>query len=188
MSPPISVFLDFNLPNATTWFYFSWLLAIALFFKFSRLLSMRNWDVVALFLLVPGLLLRQEPAGEQPAAPEAGASEVQGPAATPAPQPASSRILWFAYLGLLCGSAYFFIRCLVDLALVRRPALAPNLTLGGLAWLACALFVCLVVVAVRRPATDTPAKGSVPLDIMETQAESAVKNVVPEEFPPRVWA
>src|SRR5437588_469637 len=59
MNPPISVFLDFNLPNATTWFYFSWLLAIALFFKFSRVLSMRNWDVVMLFLLVPGLLLVQ---------------------------------------------------------------------------------------------------------------------------------
>src|SRR5437588_11377352 len=51
---------DFNLPNATTWFYFSRLLAVALFFKFTRLLSMRNWDVLTLFLLVPGLLLLQE--------------------------------------------------------------------------------------------------------------------------------
>src|SRR5438034_9316482 len=57
---PYSVFLEFSLPNATTWFYFSFLLAVALFFKFSRLLSMRNWDVVTIFLLVPGLLLLQE--------------------------------------------------------------------------------------------------------------------------------
>ena len=35
-----SIFLDFNLPNATTWFYFALLLAIALFFKFTRVLSM----------------------------------------------------------------------------------------------------------------------------------------------------
>ena len=55
-----TVFLEFNLPNATTWFYFSFLLAVALFFKFSRLLSMRNWDVLTIFLLVPGLLLLQE--------------------------------------------------------------------------------------------------------------------------------
>src|SRR5438874_244043 len=55
-----SIFFDFQLPTAATWFYFSLLLAIALFFKFSRLLSMRNWDVLAIFLLVPGLLLLQE--------------------------------------------------------------------------------------------------------------------------------
>src|SRR5438132_14245155 len=59
-----SIFYDFNLPNATTWFYFSLLLAVALFFKFSRLLSVRNWDVLALFLLVPGLLLLQEAQGQ----------------------------------------------------------------------------------------------------------------------------
>ena len=60
MPAPESIFLDFRLPNATTWFYFSFLLAIALFFKFTRLLSVRNWDVVSLFFLVPGLLLIQQ--------------------------------------------------------------------------------------------------------------------------------
>src|SRR5437870_1140983 len=60
MSVVGSIFWDFNLPNSTTWFYFSFLLAMALFFRFSRLLSMRNWDVVTLFLLVPGLLLLQD--------------------------------------------------------------------------------------------------------------------------------
>src|SRR5262245_50203391 len=60
MTPSGSIFLDFSLPNATTWASFSFLLAIALFFKFSRLLSIRNWDVLTLFLLVPGLLLLQE--------------------------------------------------------------------------------------------------------------------------------
>jgi hypothetical protein len=55
-----SIFSDFKLPTAATWFYFSLLLALALFFKFTRLLSMRNWDVVTIFLLVPGLLLLQE--------------------------------------------------------------------------------------------------------------------------------
>src|SRR5450631_4037125 len=68
-----STFLDFNLPNATTWFFFSFLLAMALFFKFSRLLSVRNLDVVMIFLLVPGLLVVQAvrpqptPAEKQPA-------------------------------------------------------------------------------------------------------------------------
>src|SRR5436309_15224214 len=55
-----SIFLDFKLPTAATWFYFSLLLSVALFFKFSRLLSMRNWDVVTIFLLVPGVLLIED--------------------------------------------------------------------------------------------------------------------------------
>src|SRR5690242_1483068 len=105
---PMSIFLDFNLPNATTWFYLSWVLAVALFFKFNRLLSLRNWDLLSLFLLVPGLLLLQE---EYARAAAAGV------------KPDIVR-LWFGYFWLVAGSFYFFVRCVVDLALVRRPALA----------------------------------------------------------------
>jgi hypothetical protein len=138
---PATIFFDFNLPNATTWFYFSWLLAVALFFKFSRFLSVRNWDVLALFLLVPGLLLLQE------------AHFVH-----------SEKRLWFGYLWLLGGSAYFFGRCLFDLTLIRRPALGPNLNFGGLAWLGGALFVCLVSVALRQPhgPAEPSAVGKIP--------------------------
>src|SRR5215471_19093320 len=112
-----SIFLDFNLPNAATWFYFSLLLGIALFFKFSRLLSVRNVDVLTLFLLVPGLLLLQEgrqatfgaqpptavkaaqfvlAAGESVAAPAEGISGVAPLAGAAAPTwvPAS-RLVWF---------------------------------------------------------------------------------------------
>jgi len=45
-------FKTFLYPMDLVW---SFLLAVALFFKFSRFLSMRNWDVVSIFLLVPGL-------------------------------------------------------------------------------------------------------------------------------------
>src|SRR5438552_130306 len=55
-----SIFFDFSLPNAATWFYFSFLLAHAIFFKFDRLLTLRNWDLFTLYLLVPGLLFLQE--------------------------------------------------------------------------------------------------------------------------------
>src|SRR5437764_11482387 len=127
-----SIFFEFNLPNGTTWFYFSFLLAVALFFKFSRLLSVRNRDVVTVFLLVPGLLLLQD-ARPNPATPEkhpavaaasviaasggnavalpvAGLSGVGALARTPELAPANT--LWFGYLWLLCGSAYFLVRCL----------------------------------------------------------------------------
>jgi len=45
--------------EATTWAYVSSLLMLALFFKFSRLWSMRNLDLILLVLLAPGLLLYQ---------------------------------------------------------------------------------------------------------------------------------
>src|SRR5438477_9519975 len=145
---PATIFFEFNLPNATTWFYFSLLLAVALFYKFSRLLSVRNWDVVMLFLLVPGLLLLQEAHTRH-----------------------SETRLWFGYLWLLGGSAYFFGRCLFDLALVRRPALRPNLNFGGLAWLGGALAVCLVSVALRQPhgPAETAAVGKVPAAVETAQ-------------------
>jgi hypothetical protein len=150
-----SIFEHFDLPNAPTWFYLSLLLAIALFFKFSRLLSVRNLDVLTLFLLVPGLLLLMD------------ATENRN---------ATEKSL--GYLWLLLGSGYFLFRCLLDLTLVRRPALTPNLNLGGLAWLAAALFVCLVVVAYRRPRDPAEKLGSGPAMLEHAQevATDVVKN------------
>ena len=163
MFASISEFLNFNLPNATTWFYFSFLLAVALFFKFSRLLSIRNWDVIFLFLLAPGLLLIQpDPQAAlriagflgQASAAGAGLERVLGPvgmlAADPSPVFFSVSWTWLGYLWLLCGSVYFFVRCLVDLTLVKRPALGPNLSFGGMVFLATALFICLLAVAFRQ--------------------------------------
>src|SRR5579864_9480892 len=171
-----SIFFDFNLPNGTTWFYFSFFLAVALFLKFSRVLSIRNWDVVTMFLLVPGFLLLQE-ARPKPQHPEkntdvAIANLIANNASNYLMVPATGlgsvglliradnpginagRVLWFGYLWLLVGSAYFLIRCLLDLILVSRPALSPNLSFGGLAWLAGTLFVCLIAVAYRPERTQ----------------------------------
>src|SRR5262245_43645973 len=120
-----SIFYEFNLPNAATWFYFALLLGVALFFKFSRLLSVRNLDVLTLFLLVPGLLLLQEghglapssqaktaaraaqlvtAAGQSMGAPTPGLSGVVSVlGAAVAPQASASRLVWFGYLWLFCG-------------------------------------------------------------------------------------
>ena len=40
----------------TTWFYLASILSIALFFKFNRVWSIRNLDLVGLILLAPGLV------------------------------------------------------------------------------------------------------------------------------------
>jgi hypothetical protein len=107
------IFLDINLPNPATWFYFSGLLAVALFFKFTRFFSVRNLDVLALFLPMPGFLLLIE---------------------------GTEKGFW-GYLWLLGASLLLLGRCLLDLFLVRKPALGSNLDRAGLAWLAGALYV-----------------------------------------------
>jgi hypothetical protein len=172
-----TIFLAFELPNATTWFYFSLILALAFFVKFSRLLSIRNWDVLSLFLLVPGLLLLEEgqtTPREPPSRASEGASETK---TVHANGNVPNSLRWFGYVWLLAGSFYFLVRCVVDLALVRRPVLTPNLSVGGLAWFGGALLVALIVVAVR-PA-DGPASGtgreSAALVQLESGVETAAK-------------
>jgi len=179
-----SIFQNFWLPNATTWFYFSLLLAIALFFKFTRFVSVRNWDVVAVFLLVPGMLLIEDaqPLPAQKTAAAAGLAGDIGAAlaaapvagggvgalATSAAKASASMepkpLLKLGYIWLLCGSAYLLLRCLFDLALVQRPALRPNLNFSGLAWLAGTLFVCLTAVAFRPEEARSQIKPTRPIE------------------------
>jgi hypothetical protein len=150
-----SIFFDINLPNAATWFYFSGLLAVALFFQFSRLLSFRNLDVLTLFLPMPGFLLLIEPGGAK----------------------------FFGYLWLLGASLFFLARCLLDLTLVRRPALGPNLNLSGLAWLGGTLYVSLAAVAFNQPEPDVPNsdQGTSPTDtIVKDPSKKVVKPAAPD--------
>ncbi|MDB5309642.1 MAG: hypothetical protein JWO38_3844 [Gemmataceae bacterium] len=159
-----SIFLDFNLPNAATWFYFSLILTVALFFQFGRVFSIRNLDLLTLFLLTPGFLLLQEAhtllAANTADSPEAVWQTARG-----------QRELIFAYTWLLAGSGYWLVRAIVDLALVRRPVANPNLNTPGLAWLGLALFFCLTAVAIRRtgdPVVSGPV-GSRPIPIEQFQ-------------------
>lgn len=161
---PPSIFLDFNLPNAATWFYFSLILTVALFFQFTRLLSVRNLDLLTLFLLAPGFLLLQEAHALLAAAPN-----------VPEPERAllqeqGNRELVIAYAWLLAGTVYWFGRAIVDLALVRRPPISPNLNPLGLGWLGLAMFFCLTAVAVRRNADQAePQVGTRPVAITQVQ-------------------
>ncbi len=157
-----SIFLDFNLPNAATWFYFSLMLVGGLFLRFTRFVSLRNWDLLALFLLAPGFLLLQEAHVLLYAAKHNGLDAT----ANSKLSERGNMLLFWGYVWLIAGSGYWFVRCLLDLALVRRPSLAPNLNLAGLSWMAAGLLICMTVVAMRRM-PDVPVeqigKGSVVL-------------------------
>lgn len=144
------VFLEFQLPNGTSWFYLSFLLMIAIYFRFARFFSLRNWDVITLFLFVPGLLavtqgtqtlLGNETPVVSPVAKTAPAVTTAAGSDNDTLITASQAVLMLhaGYVWLFCVTGYFLFRSLIDLAMVRRPRLDPNLNMSGLAFLAIAL-------------------------------------------------
>jgi hypothetical protein len=160
-----SIFLDFNLPNSATWFYFSFLLALALFFRFDRLLSLRNWDLLTLYTIVPGVLCLQEAHALQKFLELAGSQFADAESLGWR----SKVLIVLGYTWLMIGSVYYFVRCLFDLGLEKRPALSPNMNVPGLSCLAIALFVCLTAVAVRRIPDSPEQVGRGPVALAKVQ-------------------
>jgi hypothetical protein len=154
-----SIFLDFNLPNAATWFYFSLLLTVALFFQYYRPLALRNFDLLALFLFVPGFLFLQEKGGTE--------NRLAG------------------YVWLLAASGFWFVRCLVDTVVTRRPVSSPNLNTPGLVWFCMAILICLTAVAYRRPAEPKDQAGKQPAVVagMEKGAAAVIGQANVAEAP-----
>ena len=156
-----SVFLDFQRLNGTTWFYMSFLLMIAIYFRFSRFFSLRNWDLITLFLFVPGLLatsridrsaLMQFQQGLQ--------------SRTSVLEPLDRGMLHYGYVSLFIVSGYFLVRCGLDLFLSRRPRLEPNLNISGLAFLCVVLYAFLmheVMIKEPDPAGRASAKAAISL-------------------------
>ncbi|MSR30252.1 MAG: hypothetical protein EXR99_01990 [Gemmataceae bacterium] len=145
-----SIFLDIALPNASTWFYFSLLLASALFFKFTRVFSMRNLDILGIFFFMPGLLFLLEGKAD-----------------------ARTSFAW-----LLGACLYWLVRCLIDLLLERRPAFSPNLNVPAMVWLSVAFYLSLVAVAIREP--DSPGgrdpRMQTPIDKVREKGEKIIEN------------
>ncbi|QDU62317.1 hypothetical protein Pan216_31840 [Planctomycetes bacterium Pan216] len=128
-----SVFTEFERLNGTTWLYLSFILMVTVYFRFPRFFSLRNWDLVTLFLFVPGLLATTTGANFFLRPPDEGAI-------SPSTIESVMRVVHQGYLWLFAVTGYFLARSLFDLLLVRRPRIEPNLNLSGLACLAVALF------------------------------------------------
>ncbi len=150
MTSPVSIFFDISLPNASTWFYFSLLLACALFFKFNRFLSFRNLDILSIFFFMPGFLLLLE-----------GGHDDR---------------IYFSWLLLSC--LFWIVRCLLDLVLERRPAFKPNLNVPGMLLLAFAFYFSLVAVAVREPnlPDQRETRPQTPIDKIREHGEKIIEN------------
>jgi len=125
------ILFDYEL-NATTWAYLSALMTIGIYFKFRRLFSIRNLDLIGLIAFSPGLLLvfyglRNE----------------------------SKSLEQYGYEWLFCVAGLFLIRLLLDTSFVRRPILEPNLSASGLFFTGSALLVFLFANVI----TSVPAES-----------------------------
>jgi hypothetical protein len=140
--------------NPTTWVYLASLLIITIYFKFSRLFSVRNIDLIGLILLAPGTLLVAQ--GRALALSDAARGEMVGQ---------------LGYVWLFAVGLFFLVRLLGDPMMVRRPLLEPNLSPGGMAFLGGALLVFLLSNVVTTPLSASDLDGPRRLDDLLSRRE-----------------
>jgi hypothetical protein len=114
------------------WLILTLLGCVTLFFKFSRVWSVRNLDLLLLFAPAPGLMMLVGQRSDQP---------------------------WVAFFWLFQGLALWLARCLIDLGMTRRPLLEPNLNAAGLACLAIGILGLSLAESVSLPVDDGAARN-----------------------------
>lgn len=154
--------------NDPTWFYLSFLLILAVYFKFSRFWSIRNLDLVLLLLISPGLLLVR-------------IKDDAGVAA-------------FGYVWLFAATALLLVRALTDGLIIRRPRFEQNMNAAGMAFLCAATFLFLTTkLLTERPPESTVAsvrlaneliagESSAPLHLLPGTADEANQSI-PDAVP-----
>lgn len=109
--------------NQPTWFYLSTLLIIAVYFRFTRIVSLRNLDLLLLLSASPGLIF----------------------VGSTVPSHQSVGHAW-----LFVVACVFLLRLFIDPLLNRRPYLGQNLNPQGLAFLCVAAFAFLMTKAITE--------------------------------------
>ncbi|MBL9125132.1 MAG: hypothetical protein JNG90_15955, partial [Planctomycetaceae bacterium] len=117
--------------NPTTWVYMSSMIMIAVYFKFNRVWSVRNLDLLALIAMAPGPLL-----------------VAQG-----------GNLAQLGYGWLFATGGFFLVRLLLDPMMVRRPLLEPNLSPGGLTFTGAALLLFLMTNVIASNVTVDDLDG-----------------------------
>ncbi|MBI85019.1 MAG: hypothetical protein CMJ81_17635 [Planctomycetaceae bacterium] len=76
------------------------------------------------------------------------------------------------YIWLFAVGGSFLFRLLIDPVMVRRPLLDPNLTLGGLTFVCCALFAFLMANVIAGEPTEDDLKGAQRADLLMARQEA----------------
>lgn len=173
---------------------------LALFFKFNRFWSFRNFDLILIILLAPGLLMvhygtiKQDqldrgalvgnaivdgasdvaPAPESAGVPEASSPSSQVGGEEQAKEEAEvdganpltifQKLQRYGYIWLFVVGLAWLVRLFYDPLLIRKPMLEPNLSVGGLVFMACSLTIFLFAnVAMSQPENLAGPRGAVNL-------------------------
>ncbi len=115
-----------------TWLYLSFVLILAVYFKFSRIWSLRNIDLLLLLAISPGVLMLRS--GE--------------------PVLESRGTYW-----LFAASGLGLLRVLLDGLFVRRPRLEQNMNVAGMSFLCAATVVFLTTKLLTDPLQDETVRA-----------------------------
>ena len=162
--------------DPTTWAAAASVLMLSIFFKFNRIWSVRNFDLLLIISMAPFLLmvnhgmnLANQHQLDTAIPTVAGTSDtirvspfVQSTSVTNASEEISAdtespgrAMQRTGFIGLFVVGALYLIRMLIDPVLVRRPLLNPNLSLGGLIFLGvCLIMLLLANIFSAKPTTD----------------------------------
>jgi hypothetical protein len=159
--------LEYHPIYPATWAYVSSLLMIGLFFKFSRLWSLRNLDLLLLIAFAPGLLMSQYVSGENDL-----------------PTMNDLYVQHTGFIWLFAAGGLLLVRLLWDPTMVRRPLLEPNLSVGGMTFLGVSLFLFLmanVLTSKNDPVALAAARGAEQFFHEYGPSESAGKGAAAKE-------
>ncbi len=139
------ILFDYEM-NPTTWVYLSSLMTIGIYFKFRRIWSVRNLDLLGLIAFAPGLLMVS-------------------------PRMANYQLTEWGYIWLFTVGGLYLVRLLIDPMMVRRPMLEPNLSTGGLTFTGVSLLLFLMSNVITADLLESDLEGARRLDeILARQA------------------
>lgn len=115
--------------SEATWFYHSLILIVAVFFRFSRVWTLRNLDLALLLSISPGILILSHEQMTQ--------------------SPSVLGKTW-----LLTVTVLLLIRLVTDSLWIRRPKIDANLSAHGMTFLCLAAFGFLLFEALRTSPSD----------------------------------
>ncbi|MBL4883456.1 MAG: hypothetical protein JKY95_02830 [Planctomycetaceae bacterium] len=141
--------------SQTAWLFLSSMLIIAAFYRFRRVWSLRNFDLLMLLSLSPGMLMVRQ---------QEGAS--------------------LGYLFLFLSTAFWSVRLFMDRYFTKRSRIDPNLNTPGMFFLGVCAFAFLMTEAITRPAppgsVTTVNKAEQMLNTIAPGNSKAIKKSLPK--------